>query len=62
MNAPANLFEPVSGAYGAHGRFDSQSKLGSWEMFTDRHRMAFWAVAGLGLVTGLHLAAKRLKI
>jgi short-subunit dehydrogenase len=60
--APANLFEAVPGAYGAHGRFDSRSKLGSWEMFTDRHRTAFWAAAGLGLVTGLHLAAKRLKI
>ncbi len=61
-NPPANLFDPVLGNYGAHGRFDSQSKLGSWEMFTDRHRMAFWAAAGLGLVTGVHLIAKRLKI
>lgn len=46
-NAPANLFEAVPGDYGAHGRFDSQSKLGSWEMFTDRHRTAFWAAAGI---------------
>lgn len=61
-NAPANLFEAVPGDYGAHGRFDSQSRLGSWEMFTDRHRIAFWAAAGLGLLTGVHLLAKRLKI
>ena len=61
-DAPANLFEPVPGDYGAHGRFDSQSRLGSWEMFTDRHRMAFWAAAGLGLVTGVHLLAKKVKI
>ena len=61
-DAPANLFEPVPGDYGAHGRFDNQSRLGSWEMFTDRHRMAFWAAAGLGLVTGVHLLAKKLKI
>ena len=61
-NAPANLFDPVPGNYGAHGRFDSQSKLGSWEMFTDRHRMAFWAAAGVGLAASLHLLAKRLKI
>ena len=54
--------QPVPGDYGAHGRFDSQSKLGSWEMFTDRHRTAFWAVAGIGLVTGVHLLAKRLKV
>jgi short-subunit dehydrogenase len=62
-HAPANLFDPVPGNYGAHGRFDNQSKLGSWEMFTDRHRTAFWAaVAGVGLVTGAHLLAKKLKI
>ena len=61
-DAPANLFEAVPGDYGAHGRFDSRSRQGSWEMFTDRHRMAFWAAAGLGLVTGVHLLAKRLKV
>ena len=62
-NPPANLFEPVPGDYGSHGRFNSQSKLGSWEMFTDRHRTAVWAaIAGVGLVTGVHLLAKRLKI
>ena len=31
-------------------------------MFTDRHWMAVWAVAGLGLLTGVHLLAKKLKI
>jgi short-subunit dehydrogenase len=62
-DAPANLFKAVPGDYGAHGRFDKQSKLGSWEMYTDRHRTAFWAAAaGIGLVTGIHLLAKRLKI
>jgi hypothetical protein len=61
-DAPANLFEAVPGPYGAHGRFDKQSKPGSWEMFTDRHRTAFWAAAGIGLLTGVHLLAKRLKV
>ena len=61
-DAPANLFHPVPGNYGAHGRFDGQSRSGSWEMFTDRHRMAFWAAAGVGLVTGVHMLAKKLKI
>ena len=62
-DTPANLFDPVPGNYGAHGRFDNQSKLGSWEMFTDRHRTAFWAaVAGVGLVTSAHLLAKKLKV
>ena len=62
QDAPGNLFEPVPGPYGAHGRFDRQSKVGSWEMFTDRHRTAFWAAAGIGLLTGVHLLAKRLKV
>ena len=48
-DAPANLFEPVDGPYGAHGRFDARARSGSWEMFTDRHRDAFWA-ATLALV------------
>ncbi len=61
-DAPANLFKAVPGNYGAHGRFDNQSKLRSWEMFTDRHRTAFWAAAGIGLITGVHLLAKRLKV
>ena len=61
-DAPANLYEPVPGNYGAHGRFDQESKAGSWEMFTDRHRSAFWALAALGLVGGVHLLAKKYKI
>ena len=61
-NAPANLYEPVPGAYSAHGRFDARSKSGSWEMFTDRHRNAFWAAAGLGLLTCVHLLAKKYDV
>ena len=61
-NAPVNLYEAVPGDYGAHGRFDAKARSGSWEMFTDRHRMAFWAAAGLSALTGLHLLAKRLKV
>ena len=61
-DAPANLFEPVPGPYGAHGRFDAQARSGSWEMFTDRHRTAFWAAAALGAVAAVHQLAKRLDI
>jgi hypothetical protein len=46
--APANLFEAVKGDYGAHGRFDGQSRDLSWQMFTDRHRSAVFAAAALG--------------
>jgi short-subunit dehydrogenase len=58
-DAPANLFDAVPGDYGAHGRFDRQSRLGSWEMFTDRHRTAFWAAAGIGLAACVRLVAKQ---
>ena len=61
-DAPANLFEPVPGYYSTHGRFDGQSKSHSWEMFTDRHRTAAWAAAGLGLVACVHLLAKRYSV
>jgi short-subunit dehydrogenase len=61
-DAPGNLFEPVRGAYGAHGRFDAQARTGSWEMFTSRHRNAFWATVAVGAVLGAHLLAKRLRV
>jgi short-subunit dehydrogenase len=60
--APGNLFEPVKGAFGAHGRFDSRARTGSWEMFTSRHRTAFWATVAIGTLAGVHLLARRLKI
>ena len=62
-DAPANLFEPVPGNYGAHGRFDGQARLGSWEMFTDRHRDGFFLGAATLLgVYALHLLAKKYKV
>ncbi len=61
-NAPSNLYEPVPGVYTAHGRFDSRSRAHSSEMFTDRHRAAFWGAAGIGLVALVHQIAKRLNI
>jgi short-subunit dehydrogenase len=47
--APANLFDTVSGPYGAHGRFDSRAKETSWEFFTSRHRNAL--LGGLAIAT-----------
>jgi short-subunit dehydrogenase len=62
-DSPGNLFEPVPGDYGAHGRFDSRSRTGSWEMFTNRHRNAFWTLTGVAVLSGvgLLLGRKRLK-
>jgi len=61
-DAPGNLFEPVPGPFGAHGRFDGQARTGSWEVFTSYHRNAMWAAVFVGLAAGAHLLAKRLKI
>jgi hypothetical protein len=51
-SAPGNLFEPVAGPYGAHGRFDLAARDGNWEIFTSRHRDAFWALGLAGGVLG----------
>jgi len=61
-NAPSNLFEPVKGDYGAHGRFDDESRSVSWQLFTDRHRMVCFAALAVGAVLLTHQAAKRLKV
>jgi len=47
-DAPANLYVPVPGDFGAHGRFGGQARTGSLEMFTSRHRDAF-AIAAFAL-------------
>jgi short-subunit dehydrogenase len=61
-DAPANLFEPVKGNYGAHGRFDDESRTSSWQMFTDRHRTTLFAALLVGAVVLTHRLAKRLKV
>ncbi len=61
-NAPNNLFDPVPGDYAAHGRFDREARPSSWEVFTSRHRTAFWAAVAAGAIVGLHQLAKRLDI
>ncbi len=61
-DAPANLFEPVSGDYGAHGRFDDRSRDRSWEMFTNRHKTTLVALMAVGLAAMAHQIARRLRI
>ena len=62
-NAPNNLFEPVPGPYGAHGRFVFYYVKGYWEIFTDRHREGLFAglLVAAGLY-GLHRLAKRYDV
>ena len=60
---PDNLYEPVGGDPGAHGRFDAKAFKSSAQLWTDLHRD--WVVGGLfafGLaVIGSFLAANRTK-
>jgi NAD(P)-dependent dehydrogenase (short-subunit alcohol dehydrogenase family) len=44
---PDNLFVPVTGNYGAHGRFDARAKARSTQWFLSKHR---WSIAALMLV------------
>ncbi|MBA3832356.1 MAG: SDR family oxidoreductase [Chthoniobacterales bacterium] len=60
-NRPNNLYEPVGGDPGAHGRFDARAHPFSPQLWTDMHRG--WVAAGLlvaaaGLL-GAFLAAAR---
>jgi hypothetical protein len=56
---PDNLFAPVPGDHGAHGRFDGRAASFSWQLWLTTHRGA--AVAGgLGLaLLGAALARAR---
>ncbi|WP_027801453.1 SDR family oxidoreductase [Paraburkholderia dilworthii] len=61
-DAPSNLFDPVPGDYGSHGRFDSESKSASLEMFAVRHRgvlCALGALAGIGIAGGIGLLIRK---
>ena len=58
-NRPFNLYEPVPGDHGAHGRFDKRARGASAQLWTNLHRDALVGVAvcgaaavGLGLVMG----------
>lgn len=50
-DAPRNLFEPVPGDFGAHGRFDDEARQRCWEMYSDRHRTLLLAIAGIGVLS-----------
>ncbi|HEU4649502.1 MAG TPA: SDR family oxidoreductase [Gemmatimonadales bacterium] len=48
-NRPNNLWEPVKGDFGAHGRFDAIARTGSRQIWLSEHRDAL-AGAALGLL------------
>jgi short-subunit dehydrogenase len=48
-----NLYQPVAGDHGAHGRFDSRAVSSSWELWLATHRWAaFAAFAVLAVLAG----------
>ena len=53
---PDNLYHPVEGDFGAHGRFDAEAHSRSWEVRAARHR----GLLGLGLAAIMALACTRL--
>lgn len=55
-DAPDNLFEPVSGDHGAHGRFDARASDRSPELVASRHRLGLLALAGV--LTGVWLGRR----
>ncbi|MFL6606536.1 MAG: SDR family oxidoreductase [Steroidobacteraceae bacterium] len=52
-HAPANLFEPVSGGWAAHGRFDDRSRARSGELWFSRHRTGLLALSALIGIAGV---------
>jgi short-subunit dehydrogenase len=58
--ADGNLFNPVEGTWGAHGRFDNLARRRSWALWVSRHRRSLTVASAL-LATSLvwGLARKR---
>ena len=58
---PFNLYEPLAGDHGAHGRFDSQARTISPQLWTDLHRDAVMTVTLCGaLAVGLNFLTRNL--
>jgi NAD(P)-dependent dehydrogenase (short-subunit alcohol dehydrogenase family) len=56
-NRPDNLYEPVAGDHGAHGRFDGEAHDASWQWWLNRHRTGLLAAGAACL--GFALGARR---
>jgi NAD(P)-dependent dehydrogenase (short-subunit alcohol dehydrogenase family) len=51
-NRPDNLWAPVSGDHGAHGRFDSIARTDSWQLWLSKHRSGL-GIAAVATLTSL---------
>jgi hypothetical protein len=57
-----NLFEPVPGDHGAHGRFDAEARTAAPQLWASAHRSALGAgigAAALGVAAGLIMKSRR---
>lgn len=52
---PDNLFAPVPGNFGAHGRFDERARSRSWQLWAAMHRG--WILGGAAMVAAAVTAA-----
>ncbi len=55
---PDNLWQPVEGAFGAHGRFDAIARPRSWQIWLSQHRGPLALAAG-ALALGMGLSQQR---
>ena len=61
--APDNLFEPLPGDYGAHGRFDDRAVDTSFQLRANRHRAGSFGAAGLALgIAAAYVLASRTRL
>ncbi len=56
---PDNLFQPVPGDHGAHGRFSARARTRSPQLWASRHRGWLAGALALGAATALTLTATR---
>jgi hypothetical protein len=50
---PFNLYEPVAGDHGPHGRFENQAHTISPQLWTDLHRNTLITIALFGVLAAL---------
>jgi NAD(P)-dependent dehydrogenase (short-subunit alcohol dehydrogenase family) len=56
-NRPYNLWRPLAGDHGAHGRFDSVARSSSWQLWASMHRWPLTFLAGGALLAAGSLRA-----
>lgn len=57
-NRPDNLWDPLPGDYGAHGRFDAQARTASPQLWATKHRRLIGAIGAAMVAVGLGYWAK----